>query len=147
MGPLLFKHNRLCRSALVVFLAVLFWAAQLLPALVDSAFCQMQSAAGQQGCQPSANHHHKCCCGGATNDHIGLRSQCCEVREAQRNPDQDFAVSLVPNVGPQDSIGLVTESRSTADFDLFTGATGALDWIKSKTLSKDIYLNNLNFLC
>ncbi len=65
----------------------------------------------------------------------------------KRNPDQDFAVSLVPNVSAQDSIGLPTESRSTANFDLFAGATGALDWVKSKTLSKDIYLNNLNLLC
>ena len=146
MSPLT-KDRRLLRSALIVSLALVFWTAQLLPVLANPACCQAQSAGGHQSSSSQVKHHgHSCCCGQA-DSHIGLKSQCCEVRNAARNPDQDFAVSFVPNLNTNDPIGVVAESRSDTDFSLCTGTSGALDWVKSKTLSKHIYLTNLNFLC
>ncbi len=141
------KYKRLSRSALLLSLAVLFWAAQILPALAGPGFCQMTSAVGHQGCPSPANHHgHGCCCGHA-DSHSGLKGQCCDVREAERSAHPDLAVSLVPNPTNPDPIGLVAESRCSKDLDPFMGTTGAFDWVQSKSLSKPIYLNNLNFLC
>ena len=141
------KYRKLSRSAFVLSLAALFWVAQILPALAGPDFCQMKSTAAHQGCPSAANHRsHSCCCGSA-DTHSGLKGQCCEVREAERSTHPDLAVSLVPNLPTPNPIGLVAESRSNVDPDSFTGISGALNWVHSKSLSKPIYLKNLNFLC
>jgi len=142
------KRRQSYRSALVVSLVVLFWAAQLLPPLAGPVFCHMKSSAGHHDCPGVSNHHGRgCCCGDADAHNTGLKNRCCEARQTRGSSDQDFAVSLVPNVSTQDSHVFVAESPSTARLDLFTGSPGALDWVKSKSLSKPIYLTNLNFLC
>jgi len=142
----IFKHRRVS-SALVMSLAMLFWAAQTLLALDAPAFCQMKSAVGQHSSHSAASSHsHGCCCGHA-DSRTGIKGQCCEVREAERSARPDLAVSLVTNLTAPDPTGLVAESRCSADSGPFTGTMGAADWVQSKSLTKPIYLSNLKFLC
>jgi hypothetical protein len=141
------KYRGLPRSALVLSLVLLFWAAQMLPALAGPGFCQMKAVVDHQGHPSAASHRsHSCCCGHA-DSHSGLKGQCCDVREAERSARPDLAVSLVPNLPTPNPIGLVAESRCGKDLDPFMGATRSFDWVQSKSLSKPIYLNNLKFLC
>ena len=141
------KYRQLLHSALIFSLALLFWTAQIVPALAGPNFCQIESAVTHQGCDSARNHlRHRCCCE-SEDRHAGLKGQCCEVREAERNLHPDLAVSPVPNLTTAKAIGLVAESRSGADPGSPMGTTGALDWVHSKSPSKPIYLNNVNFLC
>lgn len=141
------KYRKLSRSVFVLSLAALFWVAQILPALAGPVFCQMKAAADHQGHLSAADHHGHCCCCGSADTQTGLKGQCCEVRDAERSTHPDLAVSLVPNLPTPDQIGLVAESWPSADPDSFTGTSGVLNWVHSRSLSKPIYLKNLNFLC
>ncbi len=138
------SRHRLSRSAFPISLALLFWAAQILPALAYPAQCQMKSAVGRRS---AAGHDgHDCCCGHA-DAHIGLKGRCCEVQRAGGSREPDFAVSVVPEPTSPEMIGLAADAGSGTDLTPFSGSMRTLDWVQSRSLSEPIYLNNLNFLC
>ncbi len=143
MGPL--STQRRLRSVFLFFLAGLFCTGQFLPVMADPVFCRANAGIAKRCASGIHTHGHHCCCG--TERSAGLKSRCCEMRESQGNEDRDLAVSAVPNLTPHNQISPAVASQYSLNPDLIAVSSGALDWVKSKTLSETIYLNNLNFLC